>query len=158
MTTKFLPQKNKKFLLSILLTIILLLLAGCGGDHDHTDHGDDHGGSGHDNTSENINIMLEPSGYPGESLSVMLTDRDGNPVTDANVSVEGNMNHAGMAPVISEPVEDGADGAEDGRYEVPFAFNMSGDWIITVSAEMADGTVEMQDIMLNANEDGVEMK
>jgi len=144
--------------LGVVCVLLALVLAGCGGgmDHGDMDHGDMEMGDG--NRSENIQVMLEPSGYPGESLSVMLKDTDGNMITDAKVAVEGNMNHAGMVPVIADPVEDGADGSEDGVYQVPFAFTMGGDWIITVSAEMADGSMEMQDIMLVATEDGVEMK
>lgn len=139
------------------LLVVGLILAACGGmDHGDMDHGSMEMGDG--NMSENVKVMIEPSGYPGESLSVMLMDMDGNPVTDARVGLEGNMNHAGMVPVISDPVADDMDGAEDGTYQVPFAFTMGGDWIVTVAVEMADGTMEMQDVMLVATEDGVTVK
>lgn len=136
------------------MLITALMLAGCG--MDHSDHGGMSMGDG--NMSENIDVMLDSSGYPGEYLSVMLMDKDGNAITDAKVGLEGNMNHAGMVPVIADPVEDGADGSEDGMYQLPFAFTMGGDWIITVSAEMADGSMEIQDVILVANEDGVKVK
>lgn len=139
-----------------LSILVMLVLAGCGGGMDHG--GMDHGSMGDGNMSENVNVMLMPSGYPGESLSVMLTDTDGNAITDAKVSVEGNMNHAGMVPVISDPVEDGVDGSADGTYQLPFTFSMTGDWILTVSVEMPDGSIELQDLILNASDAGIEVK
>ncbi len=77
--------------------------------------------------------MLPPqSGV--DSLSVRLTDDAGQPITDAEVSLEGNMNHAGMVPVLAGPVADADDGSADGVYQVPFQFTMFGDWIVTASA------------------------
>jgi len=123
--------------LGVVCVLLALVLAGCGGgmDHGDMDHGDMEMGDG--NMSENIQVMLEPSGYPGESLSVMLKDTDGNMITDAKVAVEGNMNHAGMVPVIADPVEDGADGSEDGVYQVPFAFTMGG-WAASFDPKHGD--------------------
>lgn len=156
-TTLLQWASRRQITVALCLALFTVALAGCG--MGAMDHGDmDHGAMGDGNMSENVTVMIESTGYPGEYLMVMLKDKEGNAVTDAKVAIEGNMNHAGMVPVIADPVEDGADGDEDGVYEVPFAFSMGGDWIVTVSVTMADGSMEMQDIMLVATEDGVEVK
>ena len=59
---------------------------------------------------------------------------DGAPVNGAQVEVTGDMTHAGMAPVLAEAEEQG-----DGTYETQFAFDMAGDWIITVDVTYPDG-------------------
>lgn len=81
-----------------------------------------------------------------ERMTVRVADSSGNPVTGALVSVEGNMNHAGMVPVTTEGVRDEDDGTADGRYTLPFGFTMLGDWILTVRVEQEDGTVITRDI------------
>ena len=88
----------------------------------------------------NIAILNPSTGQDTTYLVVELTGTDGAPITDATVALEGDMNHAGMVPVISDPVQDDADGSADGRYHVPFSFSMLGDWILTVNVTLADGT------------------
>ncbi len=68
------------------------------------------------------------------------------------------MNHAGMTPVLAEPTTDEADGNVDGVYHVPFAFTMRGDWIVTVSVVLADGTTFTQDFDLSVTADKVDVK
>ncbi|MFN2200349.1 MAG: FixH family protein [Caldilineaceae bacterium] len=120
---------RSKQLMSILIgTVILLLLTSCGPRQ----------------TSESGSYRIEllPPDPTTTALFVRLSDEQGQPIIDAQVAVEGNMNHAGMAPVNSGPVTDAAspaadgsdDGAADGVYRVPFQFTMLGDWIITVTA------------------------
>ncbi len=105
----------------------------------------------------NLNIMLEaaPEGKDGDHLIVMLTDAAGAPISDATVAMEGNMNHAGMVPVVTEGVQDGDDGVADGHYRAPFAFTMLGDWIITVQVTHADGSVISQNLDVRVSEAGV---
>ena len=101
-------------------------------------------------------VTLIPDGrYPGESIVVELRDESGQPVTDVTVSLEGNMNHAGMVPVLTETVLDGADGREDGRYTLPFQFTMLGDWIITVKITPQDGPPLTTNIDLRAGAESV---
>jgi hypothetical protein len=154
--------------------MLCLVLAACNGsdaagadgememDHSEMSDGEMTDGemAGEDNMSETVQISLQaaPEGVAGEYLSVVLTDSAGEPVTDASVGLEGNMNHAGMVPVMADAVTDDADGAADGVYQVPFTFNMNGDWIITVVAELADGTTEMQDVNLTVTEESVEIE
>lgn len=102
-----------------------------------------------------VTLIPAPQGYTGDYLTVALTDPDGAPITDVSVSVEGNMNHAGMAPVLTESVLDEADGTVDGRYQVPFTFTMLGDWIVTVSVNQADGTRSQHDVDLTVTEEAV---
>jgi len=154
--------------LVIVLLLMAGILAGCGaagGESDEMD-GMEHEnmeqagetGAGHSSEAIQVELTPAPEGPGGEYLTVMLTDADGAPITDATVSLEGNMNHAGMVPVITDGVTDEADGAEDGAYQAPFGFTMNGDWIITISAEMPDGSVEQQDVNLTVTDEAVEVQ
>lgn len=88
-----------------------------------------------------IEITLEMEQQPavGETLLLVgITDIAGQPVEIQHVTVRGDMNHAGMAPVIRDVEQ-----ATDGLYHVPFEWTMGGEWIVTVAAQLADGqTVE----------------
>ncbi|MBV7329302.1 FixH family protein [Chloroflexi bacterium TSY] len=157
---------RSKWLIIILVLSFTFILVACGpaGSGQMTmsegemEHGEmEHGDMLLENISEvvMVNITAAPEGKDGEYLTVAVMDMDGNPVTDALVSLEGNMNHAGMIPVFTDPVTDDAE--TDGVYQVPFGFTMLGDWIITVSAEMADGSVELQDVNLSVSEETVKV-
>jgi copper(I)-binding protein len=50
------------------------------------------------------------------------------------------MTHAGMQPVL-RTIESG----EDGLYQTDFEWTMAGDWIVTINATLADGTVISED-------------
>lgn len=107
------------------------------------------------NTDLQITLQPAPGGMASAYQIVQLADGAGQPITDATVSLEGNMNHGGMAPVIGEAVTDEADGAADGRYQVPFAFNMLGDWIVTVSLTTRDGATVTQDIPVQVSDQSI---
>ncbi len=100
-------------------------------------------------------MVVAPADRNADTLVVHLLDQADQPVTDAQVSVEGNMNHAGMAPVFTDSVTDEADGAADGHYQLPFTFSMLGDWIITVTVDQADGTSVTKDIELSVTDTGI---
>jgi hypothetical protein len=68
------------------------------------------------------------------TLTVTLRDPSGSPVKGARVHLEGQMSHAGMAPVLADASE-----REPGVYEIPFAFTMQGDWALLVSIVLPDG-------------------
>ncbi len=141
---------NQRWLVKQLIVIGLILLAStslvaCGREKS--------------TNTGNLKVTLIPaSGKDGQAVTVQLTDADGQPVTAAVVSIEGNMQHAGMAPVMANGVRDEADGAKDGKYPVPFSFTMLGDWVLTVSIQRADGTKVEQDINATVNEQGVTVK
>ena len=164
-TTELKFLRNSRSSFASLALVAILLLAACkptqqdGMDHENMEDGE-MAMAGMENSSEAMMVTLVPApeGQDGEYLSVELMDMDGAPITDAMVSLEGNMNHAGMVPVVADGVADDADGAADGVYQVPFEFSMGGDWIITVSAMMTDGSMEMQDVMVSVSEGAVEVQ
>ena len=104
-----------------------------------------------------VQITLLP-GQAGNGLQVHLHNAAHAPLTDATVTLEGNMNHAGMAPMLTDSVKDGDDGASDGVYNIPFQFTMLGDWIVTVTVDLADGTQTTQDINVNVTDAGVQIQ
>lgn len=61
---------------------------------------------------------------------------DDAPIDDAAIAIRGDMNHAGMIPVLRE-----TDRATDGDYSIPFEWTMGGDWFVVVTATLSDGTV-----------------
>jgi hypothetical protein len=88
-----------------------------------------------------ITLSIEPASpvIGTAEMRVTLTSVDNQPITDAKVTVRGDMNHAGMVPVIAE-----AERVEGNEYVVPFEWTMAGDWIVEVSAELTDGTTASQ--------------
>ncbi len=87
-------------------------------------------------------IRTELSGEPAlGDAEVRVYILDGMAaVEDANVSVTGDMTHAGMVPVIAEAPQQ-----EQGLYVTDgFEFTMAGDWIITTEVTLPDGS-EYQD-------------
>ena len=117
----------EKSLSFLILLILGLLLIGCGGRNSQ-------GGN-----ASGVTVSADPmSTIVGETmLMVNLTNSAGAPVTDAEITVKGDMTHAGMTPVLADPVryDDGT-----GAYPVPFEWTMSGDWFLTIDVTLADGT------------------
>ena len=107
------------------LLVFALLLAGCR--------------QSAQNATAEIGIALRAESLTvGETtLHIMLQDANGNPLATAQkIEVRGDMTHAGMQPVLAEEFS-----MDMGVYSVPFEWTMSGDWIVTVKATMADGSV-----------------
>ena len=72
-------------------------------------------------------------------LDVILRDADGAPIDGAmDISLRGDMSHAGMEPVLATAVGQG-----DGVYTADFAWTMAGDWIVTVVATLPDGRLKV---------------
>ena len=128
----------------VLLLLMLALLVACGSSTPPA-------------SEAAVQITLLP-GQAGDGLQVHLHNAAHAPLTDATVTLEGNMNHAGMAPVLTEPVKDGDDGASDGVYNIPFQFTMLGDWIVTVTVDLADGTQTTQDINVTVTDAGLQIQ
>jgi len=84
-----------------------------------------------------IDLAYEPTPpVVGEAvLTVRLMTADGAPVSDATVTARGDMSHAGMEPVIGT-----GDALSPGLYRVPFTWTMAGDWFVTITATLPDGT------------------
>jgi len=69
-------------------------------------------------------------------VDVTIADGQGRPVEGAVVQLRGDMTHAGMQPVITTLQDLG-----NGQYRAAdFEFTMAGDWMLTVQAELPDGT------------------
>lgn len=103
------------------------------------------------NTASTADVTIslsfaEESPAVGEETQLLITvnDAQGTAISDATVSVRGDMSHAGMSPVLGE-----ATAATNGVYEIPFAFSMGGDWIITVDVTLADSSKATQSFNIN---------
>ena len=107
-----------------ILLIFALALVGCRQSAQNTTAGID------------IDLQAEALAVGETTLVITLTDASGQPVSAQKVEVRGDMNHAGMQPVLAESSAD-----KNGAYELPFEWTMSGDWIVTVKATMPDGAV-----------------
>lgn len=83
-----------------------------------------------------LSIAPNPPVVGPATLVVTVTDSDGDPINDAQVAVRGDMDHAGMQPVVEETST-----AQDGDYTLPFEWTMSGDWFVIVTVTLVDGTV-----------------
>ncbi len=88
-----------------------------------------------------ISLIVQPAEVNvGEStLGIGVTTESLDPVAVNNLTVRGDMNHAGMVPVIVENLQ-----SANGQFQVPFAWSMGGDWIVEVTAELADGRTASQ--------------
>ena len=75
-------------------------------------------------------------------LSISLTQK-GEPVTGVTIEVEGNMNHAGMEPVLVTAEE-----IEAGQYRATLNWTMGGGWLVTARATLPDGT-QVEKVMDN---------
>ena len=74
------------------------------------------------------------------TLLVRVSDRDGNAVSNpGTLSVRGDMDHAGMAPVLAQ-----ADNAVDGVFSLPFEFTMGGGWIVDATLTLPNGDVALE--------------
>jgi hypothetical protein len=81
-----------------------------------------------------LTLLTEKATGPA-TIEVTLHTPDGKPVDGAQVAVRGDMNHAGMKPVLATTQSEG-----DGRYVTEdFRFTMGGDWIITADVVLPGG-------------------
>ena len=121
----------------VIFMLLALVLAGCRESQQSDDT---------ENTGATITVSYDPNppAVGDATLMISLTDADGDPINDATVNVRGDMNHAGMAPVDGE-----ADGGIEGIYTVPFEWTMGGDWILTITATLADGSTISEEVEIN---------
>lgn len=106
-----------------LLAVLILALAGCRNSAQTPE------------SDPNVNITLTADALTvGETIvRASVADADGKPLAAEKFAVRGDMNHAGMTPVLAE-----APAAGD-ETEIPFAWTMAGDWIVTVTVTLAGG-------------------
>lgn len=116
---------------TILWSLLLVLgLVGCGGRASQQVSG-----------SDEYDLTLNPmSTAVGETvLMFTLNDKEGQPVNNATLNIKGDMNHAGMQPVLGKATQ-----GVNGVYAVPFEWTMGGDWVVTADVTLADGATFSQ--------------
>ena len=86
----------------------------------------------------NLSIAHKVSPQPPHVGQVTITlsvyDASEKPVSGARINLEGNMSHAGMAPVFADARE-----MEPGRYLSTMELSMAGDWYVIAHVTLADG-------------------
>ncbi|PJF28257.1 MAG: hypothetical protein CUN53_00990 [Phototrophicales bacterium] len=113
---------------NLLIIILLLTLVGCRESAQPTPT------RAPDAPRLILEVDPDPPAVGEAALLITLTAPDGQPIDGAQITVRGDMNHAGMQPVMGLSA-----GSESGVYRVPFRWTMGGDWIITVTASLPDG-------------------
>lgn len=86
-----------------------------------------------------IELTLQEEHTPHQvgpaTIRFSLTDTlMGQPVAKAEIHVEGNMTHPGMAPSQAEAIE-----LAPGDYEAALDFSMQGDWYLLFDIRLPDG-------------------
>ncbi len=113
----------------IIGVVLALLVAGCG--RIQTDQPADAADISVEFSVEPVDPIVGPA-----QLLITVIGPNGQPIDNATLDIEGNMTHAGMAPVFAQ-----ATGGDNGQYVVPFEWTMGGDWIVTVEVVLDDGQV-----------------
>lgn len=78
-------------------------------------------------------IAPQPPQVGPITVSFKLEDAS-KPVTGAHVTLEGDMTHAGMAPVFGDAKE-----TAPGQYQGQLTLNMGGDWVVLAHITLASG-------------------
>jgi YtkA-like len=82
----------------------------------------------------NHEVSPRPAHAGPVTVTLRLSDSAAQPVTGAHIKIEGDMTHAGMAPVFGDAKE-----VEPGRYQSPLVFQMAGDWVVLLHITLPDG-------------------
>ncbi|MGC2619961.1 MAG: FixH family protein [Acidobacteriaceae bacterium] len=103
--------------------LVMLTAAGCRGS-----------GATHNDLQVHTSIAPQPVRVGESSVTVEVADALQKPVTGAQIQVEGDMAHPGMAPVFGDANE-----TAPGTYSAQLHFNMPGDWVVLLHIRLADG-------------------
>jgi len=79
-------------------------------------------------------ISPEPARVGPVVITLRLADSVAKAITGAHIMLEGDMSHAGMAPVFGEAKE-----IAPGRYQASLTLEMPGDWVILLHVTMPGG-------------------
>jgi hypothetical protein len=79
-------------------------------------------------------VTPQPVRVGSNTITLRLSDLSGDAVTGAGITLEGNMSHAGMAPVFAKANE-----TEPGKYQSLLELSMAGDWIVLLHLTLANG-------------------
>lgn len=94
-----------------------------------------------------LTVGLEVTNPKVGKIPIVLTIKyQDQPLENAQITVRGDMTHAGMAPVQQQ-----AKALGGGKYALEaFNFTMSGDWVLSISAKTADKTL-LGEVKLGVN-------
>ncbi len=84
--------------------------------------------------SVHLKIMPQPVRQGNSSITIQLAEPSGIPISNAQVNVEGDMSHPGMAPVFGDASE-----TTPGSYQTHLDFNMPGDWVVLLHIRLENG-------------------
>lgn len=88
--------------------------------------------------ANDVNFVLTSDPQPPRAgrntFTVTLTSQAGQPVSGAQVSLEGDMSHPGMSPAFGDAKEIAA-----GKYQARLDLNMLGDWTIIAHIQLPSG-------------------
>ncbi|MEZ4518537.1 MAG: FixH family protein [Chloroflexota bacterium] len=125
----------------LILVLALVLTTGCRRESRQT-------------SDDGLSIELMTPLFDPEAgrnfVDIRILDPAGSLVSDATLHLRGDMTHAGMVPVFAESA-----GAQGDFYRVPFEWTMTGDWVLTVDAELGDGRQASRQFDISVTEDGV---
>jgi hypothetical protein len=125
-----LRSPRRAFLLAGLLILLVVMLGGCGRSQSaaNIETKDDY----------QVTFATEPAAPSMGDGTVVITvkDKAGQPVDGARVSIEANMNHAGMTPEHAD-----ATTSEAGVYRLPLTWTMGGAWYVDAKITLHDGSV-----------------
>ena len=108
-------------------------------------------GCNRNSSSPNITITHQFTPQPARvgplHATFTLTDAASKPVTGAQVQLEADMAHPGMAPIFGKAEE-----VAPGQYEGKLNLTMGGDWVVLLHVKLADGQKLERQIELNGVE------
>jgi hypothetical protein len=110
--------------------IIVLAFAGCGRAEQAASY----------ETKDDYQVSFATEPSPPKvgdgTVIVTLLDANGQPVDGARVSLEANMNHAGMVPVYAD-----ISSGDAGVYRTPLKWTMGGEWYVDANITLRGGEV-----------------
>lgn len=116
------PLPEERCVFPLFLSVVLLLLSGCS----RTSHP----------TSATVTakeITPQPLHVGPNKITFHILDGT-KPVAGARVILEGDMTHAGMAPVFGDVRE-----IAPGQYQGQLVFDMAGDWVVLMHISLPNG-------------------
>lgn len=131
-----------KHTLYIVLVLLILALVGCRGSAPTVPNDQI-------NINMDVSVAPNPPQVGASTLVVSLTEEDGTPIDGADIEIRGDMNHAGMQPVLRD-----GNTSENGDYRIPFEWTMGGDWFVVVKATLPGGEVIEQQFDFTVGGDG----
>ncbi|HYL99511.1 MAG TPA: FixH family protein [Blastocatellia bacterium] len=90
-------------------------------------------------------ITPQPARVGTATITLKVADGAQKEVKGAHITVEGDMSHAGMAPVFAEAKE-----TSPGQYQAPMNFSMGGDWVVLLHITLPGGQKVEQQFDVNA--------